>query len=223
MIRRVPELVLLGAAIYLLLAACRLGAATHFVSSASTSPTPPYTNRATAATNLQDAVNTAAANDTVLVTNGVYSGGVSVSNPLMLLSVNGPLFTGIDGAGSVRCVSLTNGASLAGFTLTNGVDNIGSGGGGVWCASTNAVVTNCVIAGNSAFGGGGVSGGTLYGCTLTGNSGVYGGGAAACNLNNCTLVGNAASYGGGAHMSSLINCLVVSNTVNATGGGAFDS
>jgi hypothetical protein len=207
----------------LLLAASRLGAATLHVSSVSTSPTPPYADWATAATNIQDAVNAAAGGDTVLVTNGVYSGGISVTNPLALLSVNGPLFTVIDGAAAVRCVSLTNGASLAGFTLTNGTDNIGSGGGGVWCASTNAVVTNCVITGNSAFGGGGAAGGTLYFCTLTGNSGVYGGGAAGCNLNNCTLVGNGASYGGGADASDLNNCLVVSNIVNATGAGAFDS
>ena len=207
----------------LLLAASRLGAATLHVSAVGTSPTPPYADWATAATNIQDAVNAAAGGDTVLVTNGVYSGGIFVTNPLALLSVNGPRLTVIDGGAAVRCVSLTNGASLAGFTLTNGTDNIGSGGGGVWCASTNAVVTNCVITGNSAFGGGGAAGGTLNFCTLTGNSGVYGGGAAGCSLNNCTLVGNGASYGGGAHSSDLNNCLVVSNVVNATGAGAFDS
>ena len=74
--------------IILLLAASSLSAATHYVSLESTNPTPPYTNWATAATNIQDAVDAAATNDVVVVTNGVYPGGVTVTSPL-LLSVNG--------------------------------------------------------------------------------------------------------------------------------------
>ena len=104
----------------LLLAVSSLSAATHYVSLGSTNPTPPYTNWATAAMSIQAAVNVAATNDVVLVTNGVYPGGVSVTKPLTLLSVNGPQFTIINGGGTNRCVYLTNGASLTGFTLTNG-------------------------------------------------------------------------------------------------------
>ncbi|HTY89126.1 MAG TPA: choice-of-anchor Q domain-containing protein, partial [Candidatus Acidoferrum sp.] len=211
-----------------------VSATVRYVDVNSASPAPPYTNWATAAKTIQDAVDIAVDGDQILTTNGVYANGgrvvngsltnrVVIDKAVTVQSVNGPTTTVIDGGGAVRCVSLTNGASLSGFTLTNGVDNIGNGGGGVWCSSTNAVVTNCVIAGNSAFGGGGAAGGTLYHCTLTGNSGVYGGGAEACNLNNCTLVNNGASYGGGADGSDLNNCLVVSNTVNATGAGVFDS
>jgi hypothetical protein len=42
---------------------------------------------------------------------------------------------------------------LSGFTLTNGAtqsqgDGAAVGGGGAWCASMNAVLTNCVIVGN---------------------------------------------------------------------------
>src|SRR5438105_14823620 len=131
----------LSSTLSLLLAASRLGAATLYVSSVSTNPAAPYADWATAATNIQNAVDAAAGGDTVLVTNGIYSGCVSVTHWLTVRSVNGPRFTIIDGAGSVRCVSLTNRASLAGFTLTNGTDNIGSGGGGVWCASTNTALT----------------------------------------------------------------------------------
>lgn len=67
-------------------------------------PAPPYTNRATAATSIREAVGAAAAGDTVLVTNGVYDDGLAVTNPLALLSVNGPQFTVINGGGyeSVR-------------------------------------------------------------------------------------------------------------------------
>jgi hypothetical protein len=183
----------------LLLAVSNLSAATHYVSLRSTNPTPPYTNWVTAATNIQDAVNVAATNDVVMVTNGVYAGGVSVTSALTLLSVNGPQFTIINGGGTNRCVDLTDGASLTGFTLTNGYAQYGNGGG-VACASTNAFLTNCLIVGNSSasYGyGGGASGGTLYNCTLSGNSaagyGYGGGGAYSCALYNCTLSGNSAA------------------------------
>ena len=65
--------------ITLLLAVSSLSAATLYVSLGSTNPTPPYTNWATAATSIQAAVNVAAANDAVVVTNGVYPGYVSVT------------------------------------------------------------------------------------------------------------------------------------------------
>ena len=90
----------------LLLAVSNLSADTHYASLGSTSPTPPYTNWVTAATNIQDAVNAAAAGDEVVVTNGVYLGSVVVTNPLALRSVNGPQFTVINGRRASRCASL---------------------------------------------------------------------------------------------------------------------
>ena len=203
----------------LLLAVADLPAATHYVSPGSGSPTAPYTNWATAATNIQPAADSAAAGDEVVVTNGVYAGGLAVTKPLRLRSVNGPQATVIDGGRAFRCAFLTNGASMSGFTLTNGVADTGDGGGGVWCASTNAFLTNCVIGGNSAFGplmvlgaqGGGASGGTLYNCTLTANSADEGGGAYSCTLFNCTLTGNPATEGGGASCSTLYNCTLSGN------------
>jgi hypothetical protein len=221
----------------------------HYVAANNNNPSPPYTSWATAATNIQDAVDAAALPGAlVLVTNGTYKTGgralygtltnrVAVDKPLAVRSVNGPQFTVImgyqvpgtnNGDGAIRCVYLANGASLAGFTLTNG-GTLGGGspiderrGGGVSCQSATAVVSNCVIVRNSAESeGGGVCGGTLNNCTLTGNSAGYdGGGAAVARLNNCTLSGNSSGYyGGGAATATLDACTLSSNSASASGGG----
>jgi hypothetical protein len=212
-------------------------ATTHYVDLNSPNPTPPYTNWATAATNIQDAVDAAAAADEVVVTDGSYvisnqnlAPGVLVTNRLYLRSVTGPQFTTIDGRNVQGCVYLAEGASLSGFTLT------GSGGGGVQCESSGAVVSNCIIVGNWAFGkGGGALGGTLNGCVLIANyaqdcggilgGGAAGGGACASTLNNCTLIGNAVydncagdSFGGGAYACTLNNCTMIGNSA----GNSFD-
>jgi parallel beta-helix repeat protein len=207
-------------------------ATVRYVNVNNANPTPPYTNWATAATNIQNAVNAAGAGDEILVTNGTYA-PVTVNTPLTLQSVNGPGVTVIQGGGGVRCLYLTNNAVMVGFTLTNGSVSYGGNGGGVYCESTNAVLTNCVLTGNSAEYGGGAYGGTLNNCTLAGNSangypsdtnpfqyypGV-GGGAYACTLNNCTLTGNSASdEGGGAADSTLNNCTLTGNSAGAGGG-----
>src|SRR5258708_4058527 len=97
----------------------------HYVDVNSTNATPPYTNWATAATNIQDAVDAAVAGDAIVVTNGIYATGrrngsrVSVDKALIIRSVNGPQFTTIDGGFSVRCIYLINGASPACFTVAD--------------------------------------------------------------------------------------------------------
>jgi hypothetical protein len=135
----------------------------EYVNVNNANPTPPYTSWDTAATNIQDAVDVAGAGDEIVVTNGTYA-PVTVNTPLMVQSVNGPNVTVIDGGVWEECLYLANDAVMVGFTLTNGV-------GGVYCESASAVLTNCVLIGNSApYGfGGGAYGGTLNNCTLSGN------------------------------------------------------
>jgi PKD repeat protein len=213
----------------------------YYVALTSTNPVAPYSSWATAATNIQDAVDAAALGALVWVSNGVYQAGaravngmsnrVVVAKPVAVRSVNGPGVTTIAGHGptgpaAVRCVYLANGAALAGFTLTNGATQLIYGydvgyGGGVWCESASAVVSNCVLTANSAFeSGGGANGGTLKNCVLTGNSASYGGGASSATLYNCTLTSNTATFGGGTDSATLRNCVLTANSASWQGGGA---
>ena len=192
----------------------------HYVWQDSPNPAPPYTNWATAAHTIQEAVVAASAGDLVLVTNGVYS-SVSVDKPVTLASVTGPAATVIDGGGTDRCVWLSTSAVLGGFTLTNGY---GDTGGGIRCESVGATVSNCVLIGNSAWwnSGGGAAGGTLNNCILSGNSAQYGGGAYGAVLYNCALTGNSSSWeGGGAWGGTLDNCTLIGNSAELGGGAAY--
>ncbi len=225
---------------FLLLSAASASATVRYVDVNSASPTPPYTNWATAARVIQDAVDSAAPGDTVLVTNGVYATGgrpvgtnllsnrVAIEKPIRLESVTGPAVTIIEGTrapagdergngdGAVRCayLGLTN-AVESGFTLTNGHTS--------WTGD---------MQGDQAGGGAwSKAGGMLTNCDLTGNSAGFGGGTFAGTLNNCTLSGNFAyGGGGGACGGTLYNCTLIGNSVNyavewgsGPGGGAYGS
>jgi hypothetical protein len=233
----------------------------HYVDINSANPVAPFSSWATAATNIQDAVDAASNYDEVLVNDGVYQYGggilpgfppseltnrVMVTKTITVQSANGPSVTQIKGYqvpgamtgnSAVRCVYLADNASLIGFTLTNGatqnVEMVGysafdQAGGGVLCASTNELLSNCLITGNFAYGaGGGAYGGTLKNCTLAWNSAVgfsvpAGGGARDSVLANCLVISNSAYDGGGAAGGALSNCFLTGNSA-WEGGGAYDS
>jgi hypothetical protein len=109
-------------------------------------------------------------------------------------------------------------------------------GGGVWCESSSALVTNCILCDNLAyFAGGGAWTATLNNCVLARNSANDGGGAAYCVLNSCLVISNRAFFfsGGGAFRSTVNNCTLTGNLSqepgssivplggNHTGGGAY--
>src|ERR1041385_3670152 len=115
-------------------------AATLYVDVNSLDPEPPYVDWSTAATTIQDAVDAASNGDLIRFNDGIYNTGgqlvlgavtnrVAVTKPVSIQSVNGAAVTVIEGYqlpdvtngdAAMRCVYLTNGASLIGFTLTNG-------------------------------------------------------------------------------------------------------
>jgi hypothetical protein len=201
----------------------------HYVDQNSPNPAAPFSTWSTAARTIQDAVNVAAPGDQVLVTNGWYDAGgaavrgadlIAVRGPIVVSSVNGPQSTFISGSGLMRCVNLTSGASLSGFTLTNGAAD---SGGGVSSVDNSAFVSNCTLIGNTAqYGGGAADGGTFFNCTLTGNSATDGGGAASSTLVNCIITGNwATDSGGGVSYCTLTNCLLTANSATNFGGGAY--
>lgn len=213
----------------------------------------PYDSWARAATNIQTVIDAVVTGATIWVSNGVYNTGgrvvygamsnrVAITKALTVRSVNGPAVTFIvgradpvatNGDAAVRCVYMTNGASLIGFTLTNGHSGIGTAnyvevhsGGGIWGA-TNSVVSNCVIVGCTAnANGGGAFRGLLLNCTVDFNRAVSGGGTYFSTLRNSTLTRNRSYAGAGAHGGTLENCLVHANVMNSflgNGGGCMNA
>ncbi len=203
------------------------------VDGAGPSPASPFSDWATAATTIQDAIDAASPGEIILVTNGVYSTGgkvmagglmnrVALDKPLTVASVNGATATVIEGAWdpattngplAVRGAWLTDGAILSGFTLLGGAtlatgDSLSDSGplqcgGGVWCVSSNAVVANCVLTGNAAS--------------------ASGGGAFQGTLENSVVTNNTARFGGGLSYGIARNCLISFNEALNQGGGAYRS
>jgi hypothetical protein len=218
--------------------------ATRHVWPDSPRPGQPYDRWENAAHTIQEAVDAALPGDTVLVTNGVYETGTTVTpghitpnrivitSDITVRSVNGPEETIIRGHGprgsnAVRCVYILHGR-LIGFTLANGhtrTDGDGSfdraGGGLNAHPSIGVVVSNCVFTGNSAYASGGATSCTFYNCLFRGNTAERsGGGVASATLYNCAILDNVATtYGGGADQCEVYNCTIAGNSAVNGGGG----
>jgi hypothetical protein len=222
-------------------AACffRPAAGPRYVAEANPTAAFPYTNWFMAAATIQDAVDAAKPGETVWVSNGVYRTGgrpihdavsnrVAITKAVTVQSVNGPSETVIQGdmLQPGRCVYMTNGATLAGFVLSNSIawpppstlslTCVDGDGAGVWCADRSAVVSNCVIRGNTATGrGGGAYRGTLIRCSvLENNVHGFGGGVSDATLIDCEVARNMCGAGGrgaGAYTSRLIRCRIWGN------------
>lgn len=218
--------------VLMLLTTQQVRSATLHVDASSTGASIPYSSWPTAATSIQDAVDAANSDDTILVNDGIYSNGSTISpdgelacrvvitKNVTIQSVNGPESTviqgepdpvAIDGLGSnaIRCVYISSG-SLEGFTITAGHTDLGTtyinvAGGGVYL-NYGGVLNNCIISENS---GDYCGGGVFFN---------YGGA-----INDSTISSNTAKrFGGGAYFShggSMSNCAISRNTAESNYGG----
>ncbi len=136
---------------------------TRYVSLSGTH-TAPFTNRATAATNIQAALAGANAYDIIQLADGIYMGpenrNLNISGkPLLLLSENGPTDCILDceseGRGFSIIGSATRGSVIRGIKLFSGYSAWGYSyndgyGGAMYCEDTQILFENCRICSNDA-------------------------------------------------------------------------
>ncbi len=190
---------------------------------------------------IQSAIASAQNGDTVLVSDGTYTGPGNTNLDLMgkaivLKSENGPEKCIIVGQGASRGFYFRNkeGAQtvVSGFTIRNGYAPLG---GGIYCVGASPTISNCRIIQNTAgFGGGGIacaasSSPVITDCEITENGSDFGGGGgifiheSSPVITACTITGNRGDQGGGIHClksSPVINrCRIQNNTGDLGGGG----
>jgi hypothetical protein len=211
---------------------------TAYVNAAQADDSGDGTSWATAKQTIQAAVDIVATDGTVWVTNGVYNVGGAIApddvqsnrvyftRPMTLRSVNGPDVTSLLGAAgsngsndadSVRGVLMQTNCALLGFTVSDGYTiktdtypNFDRSGAGIWM-TTDCVVSNCVISGNTTTANGGgvyIYGGLLTHSEISGNQSAYGGGGVCLGsggvMNDCIVSNNidVGNGGGGAMLKS---------------------
>ncbi|MDD5708343.1 MAG: choice-of-anchor Q domain-containing protein, partial [Kiritimatiellae bacterium] len=197
---------------------------------------------ATAATNIQAAVDRANHGDRIKVAAGAYdlTNQIVIGKRVLVEAVDGRDATFLVGgypACTNRCLLLNHAEAVVdGFTITNGfnADAWPTVGGGVMIS--NGTLRNCTVTRNNipnASGAGiGMTAGLVRDCVIShnGNIGCNGAGAVYVSGNgtvsNCTIVHNQVTsfcgYHGGVAMgtgSLLADCLVSNNAVNGYIGG----
>ena len=169
---------------------------------------------------LRDAL--AAANDgDIIAATGISGTILLTSGELQIthaVTINGPGAgsLAVDGNGTFRVFdNLTSGASISGFSITNG-SATGDFGGGIFNEGGNSAtlrLSDCIVSGNSADFGGGIFN---FNGALT--------------VNNCTISGNGAAFSGGGIVSSasgaaatltITNSTISDNSATANDGGGI--
>lgn len=145
--------------------------------------------------------------DTAKVKPGVYEGCDWCVYGVEVASTDGPAATVIDGGGTNIC-AYANEMTYRGFTFRNGSSPSNVGGGGYYGTFVDCVFSNC-----TAGAGGGAAYAVLTNCLIVGNSAVpfrsgwqwvggFGSGAYECGLSNCTVFSN-----------DCVDCAVVNSAV----------
>ena len=217
--------------LFCLLLAAYSFAATNYVWQGSSTPTPPYNSWETAAHNIQDAVNSAIEGNVVLVTNGSYTLFDYIriyTNDIILKGLSGAVETEIIGDTSLaQCIYLQGISTVDGFTIKNGKRGIYISNGGM--------IKNCIITNNIYSWGYGsavyAQKATISNCYLAGNTAFQGGAVhlrSDCLVEDCVIENNTANNGGGISFSEINsvvkNCIIKNNTAtngSSNGGGIF--
>jgi len=195
---------------------------------------------------IQDAIDTADNNDTVIVAEGVYTGDPNNRN----LHLDGKAITVrstdpndpnvvantiIDPDGAGRGFNFQSGEDanciISGLTIRNGYTSWY--GANIYCYHSSPTIRNCIIKnGRAADSGGGLYCDTskpkIINCTITGNRAAFYGGGVSCYDSNpeivgCTISDNSAgSEGGGFDLvlssATVLNCIITNNKAASSGG-----
>ena len=194
---------------------------------------------------IQEGIDAAVDGVLILVAPGTYVENINfLGKAITVRGEAGAEVTIIDGNENGLVVTFnsgeTEGAVLDGFTIRNGFDFLGDGGG-ILCYNSSPTITNCTISGNRvhyhSYGGGIYcfrSSPTITDCIISGNLSTQGsgGGGIYCDsssptITNCTISGNSADdCGGGIHCHhsspTITNCTISGNTA-LRGGGIYCS
>ena len=144
-----------------------------------------------------DIIDATGISGTILLT----SGELQITHAI---TINGPGAgsLSIEGNATFRVFdNLTSGASISGFSITNG-SAPGDNGGGIFNEGGNSAtlrLSDCIVSGNSADFGGGIF-------NLNG----------ALTVNNCTISGNGAAFSGGGIVNSASDAAATSTITNST-------
>lgn len=212
-------------------------AAARYVNVSNTTPAAPFTTWASAATNLQAAIDEAVSGDEILVAPGVYptTSGISIpaEKTLSLRSTERRAAV-MDGQGAITILYIDGTNSVVeGFTLQHG-HPAGGMGGGVFIKN-GSILRDCLVVSNHAYWGGGVllmPPATVEDCTIQDNladgegGGIYFHAETDAVVRNCSIQGNVASNNGGGvecNLPGLITgCWIASNRAVSGGGGGVD-
>lgn len=192
---------------------------------------------------IQAAIDVSVSGDTILVSDGTYTGpgnrDISYGGrSITVRSENGAEATVIDCEKAGRGFEFQNGegaeARLEGFTITHAEDYFG---GAIRIYASEPTISKCVIVENTARGdGGGIecvfSNPTIIECVISNNfAGSYGGGIRSSTSNftltNCTISDNSATHGGGGFRCdnnskpTITHCTIANNSTPADGGALY--
>lgn len=190
---------------------------------------------------IQDAIDTAANYDTIVIENGIYQDARDINldfkgKAITVRSENGPESSIIHAANNGRGFYFHNGEGndsiVDGFTITGGIADYG---GAIECENSSPTISNCIITNNSAeFDGGGIdcwnASPIIVNCIINSNIADRDGAGIECyqsspTINNCLIMqGFAMGSGGGIdcynYSAPIIrNCTIVDNADRGNAGG----